>query len=506
MILLRKATWLIFLAFIQYVPEIKRNFLLTLLLGIPWYGLIKLWELFHMQVLFSSIHHPVLYYIKEIEKSSGCYKTDSIKIEVFPLPNPKIRGAGLVCANSKESYSVIRNKGATYSWNITGGTLISGIDSDSINLQWTTKSGIITVSETNATGCVFSDTFNVVVDSACVWPGDANYDKVVDASDVLNIALGYGVNGAARPNATIIWNGQPCMSWKDTFSNGINYKQADCNGDSTIDFNDTLAITANYSRTHLKTLSRTQGNPTDAPLQIVLNKDSAQVGDSITADVYLGTSTSNIKNIYGLCFGMNFNSALIDTNSICIDYAPNWFASYGTNQLHFNMNLFGSDRMDFAMSRIDHTGTSGYGKICSIKMKVSNAVPKTGAKLNFTFSNNKQIDAGGKYIPVYMSDDSMIVKQLLTGVKNTIPSVSSLNVYPNPFKGFTNIEYSLSRNEKVLVEVFDMTGRRISLLANEEQVSGTHNLKFESNGSAGQYILRIQTGDQVVYKQIVGLK
>ena len=104
-----------------------------------------------------------------------------------------------------------------------------------------------------------------------------------------------------------------------------------------------------------------------------------------------------------------------------------------------------------------------------------------------------------------MSDDSIIVKQLLTGVENTIPSVSSLNVYPNPFKGFTNIEYSLSRDEKVLVEVFDMTGRRISLLANEEQVSGIHNLKFESNGSGGQYILRIQTGEQVVYKPIMKL-
>ena len=353
-----------------------------------------------------------------------------------------------------------------------------------------------------------SDTANgkIFIDSTCVWPGDANYDKVVDASDVLNIGLGFGKTGPARPSANITWIAQPCQDWKDTFSKTVNYKQADCNGDSTIGYSDTLAITANYSKTHLKTLSRIQGKPSDAPLQIVLNKDSAQIGDFITADVYLGTKTSNIKNIYGLCFGMNFNSALVDTNSISIDYTSNWFATFNKNQLHFSKDLYGSDRMDFAITRIDHTNASGYGKICSIKMKVSNAVPKAGTKLNFIFSNNKQIDASGKYIPVYMSDDSIIVKQLLTGVENTIPSVSSLNVYPNPFKGFTNIEYSLSRDEKVLVEVFDMTGRRISLLANEEQVSGIHNLKFESNSAAGQYILRIQTGEQVIYKQIVGIK
>ncbi len=346
----------------------------------------------------------------------------------------------------------------------------------------------------------------VLYDTTCVWPGDANRDKVVDASDVLNIGLAFGKTGPARLYATTLWYGQPCTNWKDSFGVGVNYKQADCNGDSTIGYSDTLAITANYSKTHRKTLSRTQGKSTDAPLQIVLNKDSAQVGDIITADVYLGTKTTNIKNIYGLCFGMNFNSALIDTNSVSIDYTPNWFAAFGKNQLHFSKDLFGADRMDFAMTRIDHTNTSGFGKICSIKMKVSNAVPKTGTKLNFTFSNNKQINAGGKYIPVYMSDDSIIVKQLLTGVENSVPSVSSLNVYPNPFKGFTNIEYSLFRDEKVLVEVFDMTGRRIALLASEDQISGIHNLKFESNSIAGQYILRIQTRDQVVYKQIVGLK
>ena len=346
---------------------------------------------------------------------------------------------------------------------------------------------------------------SVLYDTTCVWPGDANRDKVVDASDVLNIGLGFGKTGPARLYATTLWYGQPCTNWKDSFGVGVNYKQADCNGDSTIGYSDTLAITANYSKTHPKTLSRTQGKPTDAPLQIVLNKDSAQAGDVIMADVYLGTKTTNIKNIYGLCFGMNFNSALVDTNSISIDYTSNWFATFNKNQLHFSKDLYGSDRMDFAITRIDHTNASGYGKICSIKMKVSNAVPKAGTKLNFTFSNNKQIDASGKYIPVYMSDDSIIVKQLLTGVENTIPSVSSLNVYPNPFKGFTNIEYSLSRDEKVLVEVFDMTGRRISLLANEEQVSGIHNLKFESNGSGGQYILRIQTGEQVVYKPIMKL-
>ena len=81
----------------------------------------------------------------------------------------------------------------------------------------------------------------------------------------------------------------------------------------------------------------------------------------------------------------------------------------------------------------------------------------------------------------------------------------SLKVYPNPFSGFTTIEYSFSETCPVKAEVFDLTGRLMITLANEIQSQGQHTLKVDGI-EAGTYILRLQIGEDVAHRKIVSLK
>ena len=102
--------------------------------------------------------------------------------------------------------------------------------------------------------------------------------------------------------------------------------------------------------------------------------------------------------------------------------------------------------------------------------------------------------------PTYLSLNT------ITSIEEGKKNIQQILIYPNPFTGFTNIEYTISGNEMVKAEVYDIFGRRVVTLANEEQISGKHSLKFEGNGSMGQYILRMQLGDEVIYKKIVEVK
>ena len=86
----------------------------------------------------------------------------------------------------------------------------------------------------------------------------------------------------------------------------------------------------------------------------------------------------------------------------------------------------------------------------------------------------------------------------------------SLNIYPNPFREYTNISYSLEKPSQVKVEVMDVLGRQVATLVNHNQAAGAYNVKFDAteyNGTnAGVYIVRMTIGDRIITKQITLVK
>lgn len=98
----------------------------------------------------------------------------------------------------------------------------------------------------------------------------------------------------------------------------------------------------------------------------------------------------------------------------------------------------------------------------------------------------------------------------VTQVKNTIvsPYQSKLSAYPNPFAKETTISFNNTKEQKVKVQIFDMTGREVALLydgvLDEGQKKFTWNEteNYYNALSSGTYICRVVTQDGVLSQKI----
>ena len=80
---------------------------------------------------------------------------------------------------------------------------------------------------------------------------------------------------------------------------------------------------------------------------------------------------------------------------------------------------------------------------------------------------------------------------------NELPREFSLSQnYPNPFNPQTSIKYALPRDSHVTIEIFDLLGRKVTTLVNEDKEAGVHEVIWNSGGTAsGIYFYRMQAGD-----------
>jgi hypothetical protein len=84
----------------------------------------------------------------------------------------------------------------------------------------------------------------------------------------------------------------------------------------------------------------------------------------------------------------------------------------------------------------------------------------------------------------------------MTGVGETPPLVPCsphlAQNYPNPFNPQTCIRFTLNARAWTTLEVFDLLGRKISVLLNEMVDAGDHQVTFHSNGlPSGLYLYRL---------------
>ncbi len=80
--------------------------------------------------------------------------------------------------------------------------------------------------------------------------------------------------------------------------------------------------------------------------------------------------------------------------------------------------------------------------------------------------------------------------------------------YPNPFNPTSIIQFGVPNTSKVRLEVFDMLGRRVATLVNNEtRTAGHYNVQFDAgNLSSGIYIYRLQVGSHVLTKKMTLIK
>ena len=79
--------------------------------------------------------------------------------------------------------------------------------------------------------------------------------------------------------------------------------------------------------------------------------------------------------------------------------------------------------------------------------------------------------------------------------------------YPNPFNPSTRITYSIPTNSKVIIKVYDATGKEVTTLENSERTAGTYVVLFNAKQLAsGVYYYRLTANKYTATKKFILLK
>ncbi len=78
--------------------------------------------------------------------------------------------------------------------------------------------------------------------------------------------------------------------------------------------------------------------------------------------------------------------------------------------------------------------------------------------------------------------------------------------YPNPFTTSTTLQYVLSKEANVQIELYDVTGRRLRQILMEYQSQGMHTEQIDGSGlGTGMYLIKMIAGGEIFTKQITVL-
>ncbi len=129
-------------------------------------------------------------------------------------------------------------------------------------------------------------------------------------------------------------------------------------------------------------------------------------------------------------------------------------------------------------------------------------------RVNTNFSGllsfNFEIKSGGWS---YWKDS----KQVVVGVEeelNELPTEYLLSQnYPNPFNSSSIIKYSIPKSSHITLKIFNILGKEITTLVNEEKFVGTYEVNWNAeNLTSGVYFYKLQAGEFVQTRKMILLK
>ncbi|MCX7835039.1 MAG: carboxypeptidase regulatory-like domain-containing protein [bacterium] len=108
----------------------------------------------------------------------------------------------------------------------------------------------------------------------------------------------------------------------------------------------------------------------------------------------------------------------------------------------------------------------------------------------------------------------VIPVQITVGIPSEVSDQNGLPVeyklhqnYPNPFNPVTEIRFDLKEKGLTKLTVFDLLGRTVATLVNEELPAGYHSVRFDGTKfAAGVYFYRIESGKFQALKKMVLVK
>ncbi len=84
------------------------------------------------------------------------------------------------------------------------------------------------------------------------------------------------------------------------------------------------------------------------------------------------------------------------------------------------------------------------------------------------------------------------------------PPEEEFTIYPNPSTDISGIDYSISSQKHIEINVYNVFGAEIATIQNGVQYQGQHSMKIETDSfQPGIYVVRFAVDSVVTYKKFV---
>lgn len=328
-----------------------------------------------------------------------------------------------------------------------------------------------------------------------VYPGDADNNGIANAWDVLQLGLTLGSFGPSRVDPVTDWIGQNAMDWSvPVFSNGVNYKHSDCDGNGEINEADLNSILLNYNETHTDLTSYepvTNGvNTYNVYLEL---PDTFIVGETVSVPVIMEGASQIADNLYGVAFGLQGSDAFFETGSFVLNTSHTWIG-YASNTLALGKELADQNRIEVGISKRNNSSFAGGDTLGTLEFVMGEdiIVSLTESIITIEFENLVAITNDGTHIAL-SSEPQFINLGNTTSTNNLIQN--EISIYPNPA---TDVLWIKGENQIVqTIEMRNMMGQVIKNWSGDIRELSVAELE------SGVYFLEVSTETGSVVEKVV---
>ncbi len=198
--------------------------------------------------------------------------------------------------------------------------------------------------------------------------------------------------------------------------------------------------------------------------------------------------------------------------------------SYGVNDSSTAVNELGENELiNFKLEIVDNNTGQVLGTLKEInqtKNEINNQrnadyrvnlsnITNTDVKLRMVEEDNLS-EANYTLLKIHISNEVLNksgFNEIFLDGQPLVIEYSLEQNYPNPFNPSTTINYQIPKDGFVTLKIYDVLGKEIKTLVNEEKTIGRYQVSFNATDLAtGVYIYKIQVNDFVSTKKMILLK
>jgi hypothetical protein len=190
-------------------------------------------------------------------------------------------------------------------------------------------------------------------------------------------------------------------------------------------------------------------------------------------------------------------------NNLIEEITMQWNGSDWDNSQRFTYTYDGNHNKSQYL--VEHWQNGSWTNYLKVEYTYGTALNKSNNVQANLIEETKQQWNGAEWINVQKQTYSYIPTSVEADL--TVTTYSLSQNYPNPFNPSTTIRWQMPEREFVTLKIYDVLGREVTTLVNEELTAGTHETVFDASGiSSGVYFYQIKAEGFIETKKMILLR